>query len=104
KIVVKVVGKAMELEPNARYQTPRELLADLTALTRRLEENAAAVESLTELATGPSYKQRTVMVVEASTQLQDRFRDLFKTNGFRVLVTSDPPRPGYSFTDWQKRR
>jgi eukaryotic-like serine/threonine-protein kinase len=102
KIVVKVVGKAMELEPNGRYQTPGELLADLTALTRRLEENAADVESLTELSAGPVYKQRTVMVVEASIQLQDKFRDLFKTNGFRVLVTSDPHRPGYSFNDGEK--
>jgi serine/threonine-protein kinase len=51
---------------------------------------------------GPSFKQRTVMVVESSTQLQDKFRDLFKTNGFRVLVTSNPLRPGYSFNDGER--
>jgi serine/threonine-protein kinase len=99
KIVIKVVGKAMELEPNARYQTPGELLNDLTALLRRLKENASDVESLAELETGPVFKQRTVMVVESSTQLQDKFRELFKSNGFRVLVTSDPHRPINSFTD-----
>jgi eukaryotic-like serine/threonine-protein kinase len=102
KIVVKVVGKAIELEPNARYQTPGELLNDLTMLMRRLKENAADVESLTELPSGPTYKQRTVMVVESSTPLQDKFRDLFKSNGFRVLVTSDPHRPAISFNDGEK--
>jgi serine/threonine-protein kinase len=101
KIVVKVVGKAMELEPNARYQTPGELLGDLTALVRRLKENVSDVESLAELSGGPSLKQRTVMVVESSTPLQDKFRDLFKSNGFRVLVTSDPHRPSISFGDGQ---
>jgi serine/threonine-protein kinase len=101
KIVVKVVGKAMELEPNARYQTPGELLGDVTALVRRLKENVSDVESLAELSAGPSLKQRTVMVVESSTPLQDKFRDLFKSNGFRVLVTSDPHRPGNSFGDGQ---
>ena len=49
KIVVKVVGKAMEMEPNARYQTPGELLYDLTALSSRLKENASDVDSLAEL-------------------------------------------------------
>jgi serine/threonine-protein kinase len=102
KIVVKVVGKAIELDPNARYQTPGELVNDLTMLERRLKENAADVESLAELPTGPTYKQRTVMVVESSTPLQDKFRDLFKSNGFRVLVTSDPHRPAISFHDGEK--
>ena len=102
KIVVKVVGKAIELEPNARYQTPGELLNDLTMLMRRLKENTSDVESLAELATGPIYKQRTVMVVESSTPLQDKFRELFKSNGFRVLVTSDPHRPAISFNEGEK--
>jgi serine/threonine-protein kinase len=102
KIVVKVVSKSMELEPNARYQTPGDFLNDLTMLVRRLKENAADVESLAELAVGPSYKQRTIMVVESSIPLQDKFRDLFKSNGFRVLVTSDPHRPGISFNEGEK--
>jgi serine/threonine-protein kinase len=101
KIVVKVAGKAMELEPNARYQTPGEFLGDLAALVRRLKENVNDVESLSELASGPMLKQRTVMVVESSTALQDKFRDLFKSNGFRVLVTSDPHRPANSFGEGQ---
>jgi serine/threonine-protein kinase len=99
KIVVKVVSKAMEMEPNARYQTPGELLYDLTALSARLKESAGDMDSLSELPAGPSLRQRTVMVVESNTQLQDKFRELFKSNGFRVLVTSNAHRPSNSFHD-----
>jgi serine/threonine-protein kinase len=102
KIVVKVVMKSMELEPNLRYQSPGEFLNDLTALQLRLKENAGDVESLTDLSAGPVFKQRTVMVVASNTQLQDKFRDLFKRNGYRVLVTSDPHRPSNSFHDTQQ--
>jgi serine/threonine-protein kinase len=89
----------MEMEPNARYQTPGELLYDVTALSARLKESAGDVDSLSELPAGPSLRQRTVMVVESNTQLQDKFRELFKSNGFRVLVTSNAHRPSNSFHD-----
>jgi CheY-like chemotaxis protein len=32
------------------------------------------------------------MIVESDVKMQDMLRDLFKSNGYRVLVTSDPAR------------
>ncbi len=107
KIVVKVASKAMELDPASRYQTPADFLFDLEAVLLRLGQpggNATAAdgEAPADLSNGPAFKQRTLMVVESSTQLQDTFRDLFKKNGYRVLVTSDPQRPTDSFNGRDK--
>lgn len=99
KIIVKVVSKAMDLDPNTRYQTPGEFLNDLTTLLDRFKENSIEGESLAELS---KFKQRTVMVVESNGKLQDKFRELFKSHGFRALVTSDPQRPSNSFNDGQR--
>jgi eukaryotic-like serine/threonine-protein kinase len=99
KTIVKVVGKAMDLEPGARYQTPAEFLADLELLLVRLKESGNG-STAADLDAAPVFKQRTVMVVESSTPWQDKFRELFKNSGFRVLVTSDPQR--FSFTDVQR--
>lgn len=99
KVIVKVCGKAMALNPDDRYQTPSDFLTDLSAVAQQLSSAAAGGESAPGIATGQVFKQRTVMVVESSTALQDTFRELFKRMGYRVLVTSDPHRPGNSFTD-----
>jgi serine/threonine-protein kinase len=101
KTIVKVVGKAMDLDPGARYQTPGEFLADLELLLVRLKESGNGAAAA-DLDAAPVFKQRTVMVVESSTTGQDKFRELFKNSGFRVLVTSDSQRPANSFTDGQR--
>ncbi|MDZ4819174.1 MAG: serine/threonine-protein kinase [Planctomycetota bacterium] len=103
-VIAKVVNKAMALDPAGRYQTPAEFLADLNAISQRLSQGMPSgisknsdVETVVEVSTGPTFKQRTLMVVESSTQLQDTLRELFKKSGFRVLVTSDAQRPANSF-------
>jgi len=85
-----VCDKSMELNPRMRYQTPGELLADLTVLQQRLSDGEAA-----DLSSLPSVggKQRIVMLVESSPKLQDTLRTQLKRHGFRVLVTADPQRP-----------
>ncbi len=42
------------------------------------------------------------MIVESNNQLQDTFRELFKKNGFRVLVTSDLNRPAKTFNEYDR--
>ncbi len=100
--VTMVVKKAMELAPRRRYQAPAEMLADLAAVSRRLQvggraqadgewqEQGAAGDSGDELfSEGAS---RTVMIVESNRSMQDLFRDRLKKYGYRVLVVSDPSR------------
>ena len=88
--VALVVERAMELNPKQRYQTPNEMLTELTALQRRMNApegiDAAAVVDV------PA-KNRTVMIVESNAKAQDLLRDQLKKNGYRVLVTIDPARP-----------
>lgn len=103
--LVMVVKKAMQLNPNSRYQTPNEMYEDLRVAAKRLD---GKVELSTQNASDPSGKSgelkasrptylvpdlsHTVMLVESDTEMQDLLRDRLKKRGFRVLVTSDPTR------------
>ena len=73
-IVTAIVDKAMELDPRLRYQTPGEMLADITAVEHRLRENEDP-----DLATLPSSNaggsQPIVMLVESSARVQERGAD-----------------------------
>ncbi len=94
--LARVVTKAIELDPARRYQTPGEMLADLKVAAKRVseakleplvDEDAARLEG--QDAEG---QPRKLMVVESDQKMQDVFRELFKQQGYRVLVTSDPER------------
>ena len=99
-----LINKAVQLEVGARYQSPRELLADLDAVYGRLSEadtmmeeegafvsgGSAAPDSQVIRASAPPL--RPVMIVESNPKMQDVFRQRLKRHGFRVLVTSDPQR------------
>jgi len=95
--LIRIANRALEFDPERRYQTPGEMLADLKLAMKRLSEKG--LEAADEQAsTGPQEghdtegKPRKVMVVESDTKMQDLFRELFKKRGYRVLVTSDPDR------------
>jgi serine/threonine-protein kinase len=94
--LARVVGKAIELDPAKRYQTPGEMLADLKLAAKRvtdakegkvIEEETARLEGQDE-----NGQPRKLMIVESDHKMQDVFRELFKKQGYRVLVTSDPER------------
>ena len=94
--LARVVGKAIELDPAKRYQTPGEMLADLKLAAKRVtdakegkivEEETARLEGQDE-----NGQPRKLMIVESDHKMQDVFRELFKKQGYRVLVTSDPER------------
>jgi serine/threonine protein kinase len=96
-LLVRIANKALEFNPDRRYQTPGEMLADLKLAMKRLSEKG--LEAADEQASsGPleghdaEGEPRKLMVVESDTKMQDLFRELFKKLGYRVLVTSDPDR------------
>ncbi|QDS98376.1 serine/threonine protein kinase [Adhaeretor mobilis] len=95
--LARVVSKALEFEPSRRYQTPGEMLADLKLAHKRVEDGVGS---------SPANQQegkkleghddqgecRKLMIVESDVKMQNLFRKLFKTCGYRVLVTSSPDR------------
>lgn len=89
KDVVSVVHKAMQLDPNLRYQTPAEMATDLQIISERLTAGDSGVHR--DLA--DARKRRTIMIVEPNPNIQETLRNHFKEEGYRVLVTTDPQRP-----------
>jgi serine/threonine protein kinase len=92
-----VVNKALEFDPERRYQTPADMLMDLKLAIRRMKAAAEGGHTgKTELASSegldPQGQPRRLMVVESDMKMQDKLRDVFKRNGYRVLVSSDPYR------------
>jgi serine/threonine-protein kinase len=102
--VASVVGRAMELSVDRRYQNPAEMLADLQSAQRKLDSSeggeveavAPPIISVAPTPPQPTVEQEganhSVMIVESHTDLQNVLRDKLKKHGYRVLVISDPQR------------
>lgn len=94
--LARVVSKAIEFDPARRYQTPGEMLADLKLAAKRTAEAkddpALAGEAVPLEGQDDDGNSRKLMIVESDHKMQDLFRELFKKQGYRVLVTSDPER------------
>lgn len=108
--LVAVVQRAMELVPEKRYQTPAEFLAELQAISNRLQSGdyqaANARESPGKLEAislnrpaEPEAVARRIMVVVPKVELQNVLRDKLKKYGYRVLVFGDPSRALARFDD-----
>jgi len=104
--VVSVVKKAMQLNPQNRYQTPNEMLGDLRMTIDRLKNREEQeildalhgdCQLLAEMTVNSDGKKddaklTTIMLVESNVDMQNALRDHLKRQGFRVLVMSDPDR------------
>ena len=89
--VAMIVKKAMELDPEKRYQSQTEMLADLKIVQLRLKEGRLDQEEDPEtVANVTTTTQKSVMIVESNPEMQDVFRTRLKKEGFRVLVMRDP--------------
>lgn len=102
RAVLRVVEHAMELDPQARYQTPGEMEADLKQLAQKLADGTADIVesgSRAPLPQAPPPPQHSLMVVEANVALQDIFRERLKSPELRVLMTRDPDRALARFSD-----
>lgn len=105
--VVAVVNRAMDLKVERRYQTPGEMLEDVNQALARYkagdmgtyvsDEHAERDANASEAENGATPMERegedrTVMLIESSTTMQDAIRDALKKRGYRVLVFGDPSR------------
>lgn len=95
--IVRVANKALNFDPDKRYQTPGEMLTDLQLAMRRMADQPpgatdAPVKSGSMEGHDPDGQPRKLMVVESDIKMQDLFREMFKKRGYRVLVTSNPER------------
>jgi serine/threonine-protein kinase len=99
-----VVSKAIEFDPSKRYQTPGDMLIDLKLAIKRVKAAkeggpAQAQELHSREGIDAQGEQRKLMIVESDVKMQDMLRDLFKKNGYRVLVMGDPDRALQRFFD-----
>lgn len=99
-----VVGKALEFDPEKRYQTPSDMLVDLKLAIKRVKTAAeggkvASAERESNEGLDATGQPRKLMIVESDVKMQDTLREQFKRNGYRVLVSSDPNRVLSRFFD-----
>jgi eukaryotic-like serine/threonine-protein kinase len=91
-----VANKAMEFDPDRRYQSPSDMLVDLKLAIKRTKAAEEGGRVGTELTSNEGHddqgQPRKLMIVESDVKMQDKLRELFKQHGYRVLVSSDPER------------
>ncbi len=101
-----VVNKSLEIDPDKRYQTPADMLVDLKLAIKRFKEGKEGRPAGQELSSNEGHddqgQPRKLMIVESDVKMQDMLRELFKKNGYRVLVLSDPDRAMSRFFDDQR--
>jgi serine/threonine-protein kinase len=93
-----ICNKAIEFDPEKRYQTPGQMLADIQSAIRnfdapsndsRLPQHDVISINEEEAKEGQG---KTVIVVESKQELQDILREKLKKRGYRVLIYGDPDR------------
>lgn len=92
RCVATVVDRSLKFRPEERYQNPEMFKNDLERVIAQLERGEGD-EVLTAAQPKEEYKkpQKTIMIVEGNTGLQETFREFFKNAGFRPLVVSNAP-------------
>ncbi len=99
-----VVNKALEFNADKRYQTPSDMLVELKLAIKRVKAakeggGQANRELQSREGLNEQGEPRKLMIVESDVKMQDMLRDLFKKNGYRVLVMGDPDRVMQRFFD-----
>jgi serine/threonine protein kinase len=77
-----LVTKMMSLNPEARYQTPAQLLDAIRQI--RAEATGQRIGAFTN--------NQAIFLAENDEKLQDMLRDKLKRMGYRVMIASDPAR------------
>jgi len=81
-----VLTRMLKFDPNQRFQTPTELVDALSAC--RAEMRGESVEPVVPTRIPPG--QKTLFAIEKNERLKEAFREKFKAQGFRVLISIDP--------------
>src|SRR5690606_33359181 len=98
-----IVSKAMEVDPEKRFQTAKAMQDEIKKAIERLERGDTSRRSDMEGSEPlPHYDDedgqidegegRVVMLVESQSALQNAVRERLKAKGYRVLVISNPNR------------
>lgn len=102
--LVAFVMRSLELNPEKRHASAKEMHDDAKRLLARLEAgdtsepdpaNPAAASTAAAPVKIPSEQEgadKTVLVVESRMEMQDLLRDRLKKHGYRVLIFSEPQR------------
>ena len=98
--VVGVVEKLMAWDPDERYQTPGEVVADLQSVLDDLGEPAMPgtlpgsddPDDVEERSSNNDKPAPSVLFVESRPKRQDLLRDYMSKKGFRPMFLSDPAR------------
>jgi len=102
-VVNHIIAKAIEVDPEKRFQSAAAMQADIKKAIDRLERGDVSRRSdMPDDASGASYDDddgpldegegRIVMLVESQANLQNAVRDRLKSRGYRVLIISSPNR------------
>ena len=87
-VIAKVVGKAIKLDVDKRYQTQKEMLVDMKMIGQLIKNGKLdKADAILDESAGPP---KSVMIVESSAEMQDIFRAKFKKEGWRALVMRNP--------------
>jgi serine/threonine-protein kinase len=96
-----ICNRAMEFQPDKRYQSPGQMLSDVEAALHQLRNPERPSDSSVgsgadaEVIDPEQLKEgegKTVMVIESKQELQDLLREKLKKRGYRVLVFGSPER------------
>jgi serine/threonine protein kinase len=100
-----ICHKAMEFDPEKRYQTPGAMLNDIRSaienFDRQGKEQKLPQHELVRIDEEEAKEGRgkTVIVVESKQELQDILREKLKKRGYRVLIFGDPERALSKFAE-----
>ena len=81
--LAKIVGKAVKLDPEKRYQHFKEMLVDLKTAGQLIKSGKLDRDDFDAEDVRPP---KSVMIVESSQEMQDALRNRLKKEGYRALV------------------
>jgi serine/threonine protein kinase len=84
--LIKLIGTMVAFEPKERFQVPALLVDAIKECRVHLTGYDAAASAGARGPGGP----KTLFVIEQNEKLKDAFREKFKKQGYRVLLSSDP--------------
>ena len=90
--LMKLLGTMVAFDPKERFQTPIQLMEAIRESQLHLTGRVATAGGdgvAAANARGP-VGPKTLFVIESNEKLKDAFRDKFKRQGYRVLLSSDP--------------
>ena len=94
RYVSSIVDRLLHINPDERYQSPSEVLQDLTVAYQRLTKETGSdlsVAAGTKAGTD-SVSYSSILCVEKRNKEQDILRDYFSHHGYRVLMMAEASR------------